>query len=149
MTVLPQRFEAYGRTLHPEKTRLVAFKRPDAMALPRDDDNGPDEPGTFDFLGFTIYWAKSPMTGTWVVKTQTANEHFRRTMRSITQWCKTHRHEPLPVQQRALGLKLCGHYGYYGRKGNRARLWRLDTGSCRCGRDGCAATPSAASPGTR
>jgi RNA-directed DNA polymerase len=29
------------------------------------------------------------------------------------------------VQQRALALKLRGHYGYYGRKGNRARLWRL------------------------
>jgi hypothetical protein len=29
------------------------------------------------------------------------------------------------VQQRALGLKLRGHYGYYGRTGNRARLWTL------------------------
>ena len=65
------------------------------------------------------------MTGKWVVKTRTAADRFRRTLRSITQWCKCHRHEPLPVQQRALAIKLRGHYGYYGRKGNRARLWRL------------------------
>jgi len=29
------------------------------------------------------------------------------------------------VQQRILNQKLRGHYGYYGRKGNRARLWSL------------------------
>jgi hypothetical protein len=29
------------------------------------------------------------------------------------------------VQQHALGLKLRGHYGYYRRKGNQARLWAL------------------------
>jgi hypothetical protein len=51
MAVLPERFGAYGLTLHPEKTRLVAFKRPDAMALPRGDDDGSDGPDTFDFLG--------------------------------------------------------------------------------------------------
>ena len=125
MAVLPQRLGKYGLTLHPDKTRLVPFKRPDRMWLPRDGEDGPDEPGTFDFLGFTIHWGKSPMTGKWVVKTRTAADRFRRALRSISQWCKAHRHEPLEVQQRALGLKLRGHYGYYGRKGNRARLWAL------------------------
>jgi group II intron reverse transcriptase/maturase len=125
MAVLPERFGKYGLTLHPDKTRLVAFKRPDAVGYRRDDEDGPDEPGTFDFLGFTIHWAKSPMTGKWVVKTRTAADRFRRALRDISQWCKTHRHEPLEMQQRALGLKLRGHYGYYGRKGNRSRLWRL------------------------
>ena len=65
------------------------------------------------------------MTGKWVVKTRTAADRFRRALRSMSQWCKSHRHEPLQMQQRALGLKLRGHYGYYGRKGNRGRLWRL------------------------
>jgi RNA-directed DNA polymerase len=125
MAVLPERFGKYGLTLHPEKTRLLAFKRPDQVGYRSDDEDGPDEPGTFDFLGFTIHWAKSPMTGKWVVKTRTASDRFRRALRSISQWCKQHRHEPLEVQQRALGLKLRGHYGYYGRKGNRSRLWRL------------------------
>ena len=28
MEVLPKRFEKYGLTIHPEKTRLVPFERP-------------------------------------------------------------------------------------------------------------------------
>jgi reverse transcriptase-like protein len=52
---------------------------------------------------------------------------FRRTLKRISQWCKANRHAPLEMRQRTLGLKLKlrGHYGYYGRKGNRARLWML------------------------
>jgi hypothetical protein len=48
--VLAKRFEKYGPSLHPEKTRLLHFGRPS----PR----GP-RPETFDFLGFTHYWGRS------------------------------------------------------------------------------------------
>jgi len=125
MTVLPKRFGKYGLTLHPEKTRLLPFQRPDRMKRTRDGDEGPDEPGTFDLLGFTLHWAKSPMSGRWVVKTRTAAGRFRRTLKRISQWCKENRHAPLETQQRILNQKLRGHYGYFGRKGNRARLWAL------------------------
>ncbi|HTN83927.1 MAG TPA: reverse transcriptase domain-containing protein, partial [Sorangium sp.] len=33
MAVLPRRFGKYGLTLHPDKTRLLPFKRPDSSAL--------------------------------------------------------------------------------------------------------------------
>jgi len=125
MAVLSKRFGKYGLTLHPDKTRLVGFKRPKRGQGIGGDDDGPDKPGTFDFLGFTIHWAKSLKTGKWVVKMRTAADRFRRALRSISQWCRSHRHEPLQVQQHAIGLKLRGHYGYYGRTGNRARLWTL------------------------
>jgi hypothetical protein len=125
MAVLPKRFGKYGLTLHPDKTRLVAFKRPDRLPLMRGGDDGPDEPGTFDFLGFTIHWGKSPMTGKWVVKTRTAADRFRRALKRISEWCKANRHEPLETQQQVLNQKLRGHYGYYGRKGNRARCGSL------------------------
>lgn len=52
MEVLPKRFSKYGLTLHPEKTRLLQFRRP-----PRKSGGKPDRgdgPGTFDFLGFTF-----------------------------------------------------------------------------------------------
>jgi RNA-directed DNA polymerase len=124
MAVLPQRFGKYGLTLHPEKTRLVPFKRPDRMKRTRDRDEGPDAPATFDFLGFTLHWGKS-LAGKWAVKTRTASDRFRRALKNISAWCKAHRHEPLEQQQRILNLKLRGHYGYYGRRGNRARLWTL------------------------
>jgi hypothetical protein len=95
------------------------------MKRRRGDDEGPDnKPGTFDFLGFTLHWGKS-LAGKWAVKTRTASDRFRRALRDISQWCKAHRHEPLERQQHVLNLKLRGHYGYYGRTGNRARLWTL------------------------
>ena len=47
LEVLPKRFERFGLTIHPDKTRLVEFRKPKE---PRDPNGGP---GTFDFLGFT------------------------------------------------------------------------------------------------
>jgi RNA-directed DNA polymerase len=124
MEVLPKRFERYGLTLHPDKTRLLPFKRPDRMRPRRDNDENdpPAGPLSFDFLGFTIHWGKS-LAGKWVVRDRTAKDRFRAALRRISEWCKKHRHKPLGVQQHALGAKLRGHYGYFGRIGNRGRLW--------------------------
>ena len=65
MDVLPKRFEKYGLTIHPDKTRLVPFERPSGV---RDGANSEARtpPGTFDLLGFTHYWARS-RNGNWVV----------------------------------------------------------------------------------
>jgi RNA-directed DNA polymerase len=124
MDVLPKRFERYGLTLHPDKTRLLPFKRPDRARPRRDDDENdpPNGPLSFDFLGFTIHWGKS-LAGKWVVRERTAKDRFQRGLQRISEWCRRYRHEPLEEQQKALGAKLRGHYGYYGRIGNRGRLW--------------------------
>ena len=123
LEVLPKRFEKYGLTLHPDKTRLVPFKRPDRdRKRPHGDGAGPKRPATFNFLGFTFHWGKS-LAGKWVVRMRTASDRYRRALRNVAQWCRMHRHAPLARQQRALGLKLRGHYGYYGRTGNFNRLW--------------------------
>lgn len=125
--VLPKRFEKYGLTLHPDKTRLVPFKRPDRVRSgPDDDGGGPGGPATFDFLGFTHHWGKS-LAGKWVVRQRTAKDRFRRTLKAIAQWCREHRHMPIKLQRHALAQKLRGHYGYYGRIGNFKRLWELWT----------------------
>src|SRR6185503_11803924 len=55
MELLPERFAQYGLTLHPEKTRLVDFRRP---------TDGGDGPDSFDALGFTHYWGRS-RKGNW------------------------------------------------------------------------------------
>jgi RNA-directed DNA polymerase len=116
--VLPKRFAKYGLTLHPEKTRLVDFRRPDRRALPS-PDNGDvhSRPGTFDLLGFTHYWAKS-RKGYWVVKQKTAADRLRRTLKRIADWCRRYRHEPVREQWIALKRKLLGHFGYFGITGN-------------------------------
>ena len=38
LDVLPKRLAKYGLTLHPEKTRLIDFRRPDRRALPSPDN---------------------------------------------------------------------------------------------------------------
>lgn len=132
MDVLPKRFERYGLTLHPDKTRQVAFKRPDRGASGRDDDEGRGGGGplSFDFLGFTIHWGKS-LAGKWVVRERTAKDRFHRSRKNIWALCKKLRHAPLEQQREAINARLRGHYGYFGRTGNRGRLWALFSGARR------------------
>ena len=114
MAVLPKRFGKYGLTLHPEKTRLVEFRRPR-----RNSPSGRKE--SFDLLGFTHYWARS-RKGRWVVRQKTAKKRFARSLRAVSEWCRRWRHQPLAMQHQALALKLRGHYAYYGLTGNSRAL---------------------------
>jgi group II intron reverse transcriptase/maturase len=115
LEVLPKRFGKYGLTIHPDKTRLVAFQPPDRSNRP-DSSNGAIS-GTFDLLGFTHYWGQS-RKGIWVVKRRTAASRLRRAIKTIAQWCRFNRHRPIVIQHRTLWAKLRGHFGYYGITGN-------------------------------
>lgn len=103
--VLGQRLDRFGLTLHPEKTRLVRFQRPQG-------DGGP-KPETFDFLGFTLYWGKT-RRGRWSLKRKTASKRLSRALREINRWMRQARHWPVGAQAAMLTSKLRGHYGYYG-----------------------------------
>jgi group II intron reverse transcriptase/maturase len=123
--VLPKRLAKYGLTLHPEKTRLIDFRRPDwrvSSSLNNGDVRA--RPDTFDLLGFTHYWAMS-RNGYWVVKQKTAADRFRRTLKRIADWCQRYRHEPVPEQWTALRRKLLGHFAYFGITGNFRALCNL------------------------
>lgn len=117
LAVLPKRFGKYGLTLHPDKTRLISFQRPDRVAESGDQDR----PGSFDLLGFTHFWGRSRKGG-WVVKQWTAKDRFRRALHRLREWCQWNRHRPLKEQHRALTSKLRGHYAYYGITSNSRRL---------------------------
>jgi RNA-directed DNA polymerase len=119
MKALPKRFARFGLRLHPEKTRLVEFRQPGRSQTRR----GPRQ-GSFDLLGFTHLWARS-RRGTWVVRRKTASDRFRRALRELGQWCRTHRHLPVVDQHRLLSVKLRGHDGYYGITGNSRSLGQL------------------------
>jgi RNA-directed DNA polymerase len=118
LEVLPKRFGKYGLTLHPEKTRLVPFQGPPPGAPPGSRE---ERPATFDFLGFSHYWGRT-LKGNWTVKRKTAKTRFRRSLKSIAEWCRMHRHLSLPKQWAALTAKLRGHYAYYGIAGNSRSL---------------------------
>lgn len=128
LDVLPKRFGKYGLAIHPDKTRLLAF-RPPAASTP--DDTGKSPPaGTFDLLGFTHYWGRS-RRGTWVVKRRTAASRLQRALRRIAEWCRFNRHRPLGEQHKTLGQKLRGHFAYYGITGNGGALHRFRDGVLR------------------
>jgi len=111
MAVLPKRFARFGLTIHPEKTALIAFGKPDARQASAQGD------GTCECLGLTHDWAKS-RRGFWVIKRRTARKRLRRTKKSLWRWCRTHRHAPVVYQYQMLGLKLHGHFRSYGLRGN-------------------------------
>ena len=102
--VLPKRFAKYGLTLHPEKTRLIPCGKPGVSV---------ENPGTFDFLGFTHYWGKS-RKGYWVMKRKTAKTRLKRAIVRVNKWCRANMHEPLREQWKTLCAKVRGHYQYYG-----------------------------------
>jgi group II intron reverse transcriptase/maturase len=112
LEVLSKRFAKYGLTLHPEKTRLLAFGR---SALPS-DPNAP-QPATFDVLGFTHVCARS-RRGRFTIHVRTIRKRLRRSVKAVAQWCQQHRHDPVANQAAALNAKLRGHYQYYGRRTN-------------------------------
>ena len=117
--VLPQRFAKYGLTLHPEKTRLLGFRRPSGSA----------DPASFDFLGFTHLWTRTRRGG-WAVKQQTAGSRLRRKLVAISTWCRRNRHRPVAEQHATLSRKINGHCAYYGITGNSRRLavfrWQVE-----------------------
>jgi RNA-directed DNA polymerase len=123
LDVLPKRFGKYGLTLHPDKTRLVPFQRPPHQDPPATASERM-RPGSFDLLGFTHFWSRS-RRGFWVVKRKTAQGRLSRALKTIAQWCRFNRHQPIPEQHQTLGQKLRGHFAYYGITGNSIALSRF------------------------
>ena len=113
LAVLPKRFEKYGLTLHPEKTRLMEFGRHAAKNARKQGT----KPATFNFLGFVHICARSRQ-GKFTVHVKTIAKRLRRGLKAVWEWCKQHRHDPVSEQRKTLNAKLRGHYQYYGRRTN-------------------------------
>jgi RNA-directed DNA polymerase len=106
MRVLPKRFEKFGLSIHPEKSKVIDFKWPSKFS-------DKHENGTFDFFGFTHFWGRS-RNGNWVIKRQTMRKRQARAMRNLYLYCRNNKHEPVKEQYRMLCSKLHGLYNYYG-----------------------------------
>ena len=78
-TALERRFAKYGLEVHPEKTRVVDFRRPPSKPGSQKEGQG-RRPRSFDMLGFTHFWGKSRQ-GNWVVKRKTAKDRLCRSLR--------------------------------------------------------------------
>jgi group II intron reverse transcriptase/maturase len=111
MAVLGKRLGRFGLALHPDKTRLLPFRRP-----PVGQKSGKG-PATFDFLGFTLYWART-RKGRWGMFCKTRSASLRRIIQSVYRWCRRHRHLPVKAQHEALTRRIQGHFNYFGVSGN-------------------------------
>lgn len=111
MDALGQRLGHFGLTLHPDKTRLLPFRRP------RKGHPGGKGRATFDFLGFTLYWART-RKGRWGMFCKTRRASLRRVIQSVYGWCRRHRHLPVKVQHAALTRRIQGHFNYFAVSGN-------------------------------
>jgi RNA-directed DNA polymerase len=115
MAVLGKRMARYGLTLHPEKTRLLDYRRP-----PSEQKVGKG-PSTFDFLGFTMHWRRT-RRGRWEMWCKTRGARLRRSIKAVYDWCRSHRHWAVKDQHTALVRRVNGHYNYFGVNGNGSAL---------------------------
>lgn len=105
---LGRRMERFKLKLHPEKTRLIEFRRP---VCRQGSGKGPS---TFDFLGFTIYWCRNHQGTGWHLSWKTRAARQQRAIKSAADYCRRHRHEPVSVQHAGLTRRIRGHFNYFG-----------------------------------
>ncbi len=98
----------YKLRLHPDKTRLVEFRRPPAR------HQGGKGPGALDFLGFTMYWRRNHRGSGWHLSWKTRAARLQRAITVATDYCRRHRHESVATQHRALTRRIQGHFNYFG-----------------------------------
>lgn len=109
---LIERLAKFKLSVAVEKTKIIRFGRPNG-----DDEN----PGTFDFLGFTHFCGKSK-SGSFRVKRKTARKKLRKSLLSVKQWLVKSMHTPTKELISTLRSKVRGHYNYYGLTDNRDSL---------------------------
>src|SRR5918911_1836676 len=103
------RLEAFALTLHPDKTRLIAFGR---FAADRRAQRGLGKPETFCFLGFTHICGRS-RRGTFQLQRKRRTDRMRATLRRVKDALRRRMHQPIPVQGRWLTQVVNGYFAYH------------------------------------
>ncbi len=103
---LEVRLEQFALSLHPDKTRLIAFGR---YAAERRAERGLGKPETFNFLGFTHICAKSKK-GKFQLRRKTRRKPLKAKLKEIKQELHRRRHEPVAEQGRWLAQVVRGTF---------------------------------------
>jgi group II intron reverse transcriptase/maturase len=104
-----ERMGKFSLTLHPTKTRLIAFGRPVAAERA---SLGLGKPETFDFLGFTFICGRSRRGG-FLVKRKSRRDRMRAKLREIKEELRRRMHQPIPDQGRWLRSVVQGVFAYH------------------------------------
>jgi RNA-directed DNA polymerase len=109
LTELRDRFEAFGLSLHPEKTRLIEFGR---HAADRRTTRGLGKPETFTFLGFTHICGKSKR-GKFLLWRKTRRDRMLAKLQAVKSDLRRKMHEPVEGQGRWLRSIVMGFFAYH------------------------------------
>ena len=104
-----ERLGAFSLTLHPDKTRLIAFGR--RVATER-ASLGLGKPETFDFLGFTFICGKSRQ-GKFLVKRKSPRDRVKAKLKEINVALRRNLHKPIPEQGAWLRQVVTGYFAYH------------------------------------
>jgi group II intron reverse transcriptase/maturase len=111
---LKQRMSKFGLTISEEKSKVIEFGR---CSCQRARKYG-FKCETFDFLGFTHFCDKT-RRGKFKLGRKTSRKKFTQKMKDMNLWLKRIRNRvELKEWWKLLGIKLLGHYRYYGMSGN-------------------------------
>ena len=111
---LRRRLGKFELTISEEKTKIIEFGR---CACTKAKLYG-YKCETFDFLGFTHFCDKSRW-GNFKLGRKTSRKKFKQKIKDTSHWLKRIRNSvELKEWWKMLGLKLLGHYRYYGMSGN-------------------------------
>jgi len=115
---MQKRFEAFALSLHPDKTRLIAFGRHAAVERAR---KGCDKPETFSFLGFTFICGRS-RSGKFLIKRKSRRDRMRTKLKEIKEELRQRRHQPIPEQGKWLAQVVRGYLAYHAVPTNAASI---------------------------
>ena len=104
-----ERLREFALSLHPDKTRLLAFGR---FAAARRARCGLGKPETFDFLGFTMICGKS-RSGGFLIQRKTRRDRMQTKLMEIKEELRRRRHQPIPEQGTWLKRVVTGYFAYH------------------------------------
>jgi RNA-directed DNA polymerase len=104
-----ERLREFALSLHPEKTRLIAFGR---YAAERRDERGLGKPETFNFLGFTFICGKSH-PGKFLLIRKSRRDRMTAKLKEVKEELRRHMHQPIPEQGHWLRQVVCGFFAYH------------------------------------
>lgn len=113
-SALNNRLTKYGLKMNEDKTKLVKFSRSKQRQGEKQE--------TFNFLGFTFYYAKA-QKGYYLVKVKTNGKRFRCKLKKVNEWARTIRNKVRQNEiMKTAAAKVRGHVQYYGISYNSAAV---------------------------
>src|SRR5271169_4271420 len=109
LVAMRDRLGKFALSLHPDKTRLIAFGR---FAATDRKLRGLGKPETFTFLGFTFICGLS-RCGNFQLQRKTRRDRMLGKLKDIKAELRRRMHQPIPAQGRWLRQVVTGHFAYY------------------------------------